>query len=338
MDIFNPDQSNRFNYTEQINAGYFNFNRKWKKINLQFGLRVEQTISEGELFSNQENENQLVERNYTDYFPSAGITYSVNRKNSLALTYSRRIQRPNYQNLNPFQFRLDELTFRQGNPFLQPQYTNNIRLAHTYNYRLTTSLSYTYISDYFAQVTEALPDGQNFIITRNVADQKLYNIGISYPGTINDWWSIYVSLNAFRTEFEANSPDFVPLEQNTLSFYGQNTFKLPKGYRMEVSGWFSSPSIWGGTYETESLGSLDIAFQKKFFSDKMTARLAFNDILYTIPWRGTTQFGDLRIDGNGGSDSRQVRFTLTYNFGRDEIKKARDRKTGIEDEQNRIEN
>ncbi|MBT8281962.1 MAG: hypothetical protein KJO16_10315, partial [Muriicola sp.] len=58
---------------------------------------------------------------------------------------------------------------------------------------------------------------------------------------------------------------------------------------------------------------------------------------YTIPWRGTTQFGDLFIDGSGGSDSRQVAFSLTYDFGRKEIKKARSRKTGLEDEKGRIQ-
>ena len=336
MDVFNAAQSNTFNYTEQINAGYFNYNRKWNKWNLQLGLRVEQTISEGELLSTQANSDELVKRNYTNYFPSGGLTYSINQKNSLALTYSRRIQRPSYQSLNPFQFKIDELSFRQGNPFLQPQYTNNIRLAHTYNYRLTTSVSYSYISDFFAQVTEAVGDDQNFIIQRNVADQKVFNLSVSYPTKINDWWSIYVSASAYRSEYEPTSPDFLAVDQNTFSFYGQNTFKLPKDYTMEVSGWFSSPSIWGGTYRTQSLGSLDIAFQKKFLDDALTARLAFSDILYTIPWRGSTQFGNLRIDGSGGSDSRQVRFSLNYNFGSNEIKKARKRKTGIEEEQNRI--
>lgn len=106
---------------------------------------------------------------------------------------------------------------------------------------------------------------------------------------------------------------------------------------MEVSGWYSSPSVWGGTYQTRALGSLNLAFQKKFFADRLTARLAFNDILYTVPWRGTTQFGSLFIDGSGGSDSRQMAFALTYNFGRDEIKKARNRKTGLEEERGRIE-
>ncbi|SHH41536.1 outer membrane beta-barrel family protein [Winogradskyella jejuensis] len=329
-------QSNDFDYDEQIYAAYFNYNRKFEKLNIQIGLRMENTVSDGQLTSLQANQNNRVERNYTNWFPSGGITYQVNRKNTLSLNYSKRIQRPNYQSLNPFQYRIDELSFRQGNPFLQPQYTDNLKLSHTYNYRLTTSISYTFVSDFFAQITEAGPNNTNFIIQRNVANQKIINLGVSYPTKFNDWWNVYISLNAYRSIYEATNPDFVETQQNTLSLYAQNTFKISKGLTAEISGWFNSPSVWGGTYETESLGALNIAFQKRFLDDKLTARLAFNDILFTSPWRGTTQFGDLFIDGNGGNDSRQVRFNLTYNFGRDEIKKAQKRKTGIEDEKNRI--
>lgn len=338
MDVFNNGQSNQFDYTEQINAAYINYNRKWTKWNLQLGLRVENTISDGNLLSMQENEDARVERNYTDFFPSGGLTYQMNRKNQFALTYSKRIQRPNYQSLNPFEYVIDELSFRKGNPFLQPQYTDNLKFSHTFNYRLTTSLSYTYVSDFFAQVTVADTGGRNFITQRNVADNEVINLGISYPKKIKEWWNLYFSLNAYISSYKANSPEFLAVKQETLSLYAQNTFSLPKGYTMEISGWYNSPSVWGGTYQTRALGSLNLAFQKRFLNDKLNARLAFNDVLYTIPWSGTTQFGDLFIDGSGGSDSRQVAFSLTYDFGRSEIKKARKRKTGLEDENKRIEN
>uniref|UniRef100_UPI00262E9D64 outer membrane beta-barrel family protein n=1 Tax=Winogradskyella sp. TaxID=1883156 RepID=UPI00262E9D64 len=298
--------------------------------------RMENTQSDGILTSLQEDQNDRVKRNYTDWFPSGGLTYQMNQKNSFALIYSRRIQRPNYASLNPFEYKIDELSFSKGNPFLQPQYTDNIKLSHTFNYRLTTSLSYSFVRDFFAQITEAVGDDQNFLITRNVANQKVINLGVSYPTRFTDWWSIYFSVNAFRSIYEATNPDFNEISQNTLSLYAQNTFKLPKGFRAEISGWYSSPSVWGGTYETSGLGSLNIAVQKRFFDDKLTARLSFNDILFTSPWEGTTEFGNLIINGDGGSDSRQVRFNLTYNFGRNEIKKARKRDTGLEDEKNRI--
>ncbi|WP_298894469.1 TonB-dependent receptor [uncultured Psychroserpens sp.] len=336
QDIINEERTNDFAYDEQINAAYINYNRKYEKFSFQAGLRVEQTKSDGVLTALQEAQNDRVKRNYTDWFPSGGITYQLNQKNSFALTYSKRIQRPNYQSLNPFEYKIDELSFRRGNPFLQPQYTDNLKLSHTYNYRLNTSISYSFIRDFFAQVTEAVGDDQNFISQRNVANQKVINLGISYPTKFNDWWSVYASLNAYRSIYEATNEDFVSTSQNTLSLYAQNTFKLPKGFRAEVSGWYSSPSVWGGTYQTKSLGALNLAVQKKFFDDKLTARLAFNDILYTSPWRGDTQFGALVINGDGGNDSRQVRFNLSYNFGRNEIKKARNRKTGLEDEKNRL--
>ncbi|NRB61022.1 MAG: TonB-dependent receptor [Winogradskyella sp.] len=329
-------QSNDFNYDEQIYAAYFNYNRRFDKFNLQLGLRMEHTVSDGQLTSLLGDQDNRVKRNYTNWFPSGGITYQMNQKNSFALIYSKRIQRPNYQSLNPFQYRIDELSFRQGNPFLQPQYTDNVKLSHTYNYRLTTSLSYSFVSDFFAQVTEAVGDDQNFIIQRNVANQEIINLGISYPTKFNDWWRVYLSVNAYRSIYDATNPDFVSTKQNTLSLYAQNTFKLPRNLTFEVSGWYSSPSVWGGTYETRSLGSLNLAFQKRYLDNKLTVRLGFNDILFTSPWQGTTRFGDLFIDGNGGNDSRQARFNLTYNFGRDEIKKARKRNTGIEDEKNRI--
>lgn len=336
-DILNLERSNTFDYIEDVSAVYVNYSRQWKKYSFQFGLRMEHTQSDGRLQSATVNENDRVKRTYTNFFPSGGITYKPNRKHSFALLYSRRIQRPNYQSLNPFEYRIDELSFRQGNPFLQPQYTDNVKLSHTYNYRLTTSLSYSFISDFFAQITEAAPENQNFIITRNVANNKIINLSVSYPTKFAKWWNVYFSLNAYRSIYEATNDDFVALSQNTLSFYGQNTFTLPKGFKLEVSGWYSSPSVWGGTYQTRSLGSFNMALQKKFLDDNLTIRLAANDIFFTSPWQGDTRFGDLFIQGSGGYDSRQFSINLSYNFGRSEIKAARKRKTGIENEKDRID-
>lgn len=333
--VFDDNESNRFNYTENINAAYVNYNRNFTKINFQFGLRMENTSSDGKLLSTQQNEYARVKRNYTDFFPSGGITYLMNENNSLALIYSKRIERPSYQSLNPFKNQMDALSYSQGNPFLQPQYTNNIKLSHTYKYKLITTLSYSYISDFFAQVSVA--DGNfSYLTSKNVADNEIFNLGISYPFKVVKWWNVYLSVNGFYSRYIPTNPSFTAIDQETLNLYAQNTFNLPGEVTMEVSGWFNSPSVWGGTYRTKSLGSLDLAFQRKFLSKKLNVRLAFSDILYTSPWTGQTEFGDAVIYGEGGSDSRQVRFSLSYNFGRDEVKKARNRNTGLEDEKNRI--
>ncbi|MFB0948357.1 MAG: outer membrane beta-barrel protein, partial [Spirosomataceae bacterium] len=103
-----------------------------------------------------------------------------------------------------------------------------------------------------------------------------------------------------------------------------------------VSGWFSSPSVWGGTYVIKSLGSLDLALQKKILKDKVDARISVSDLFVTSFWNGNSQFGDLLIRGNGGWESRQVRLNLSYSFGNNEVKASRRRKIGLEDERGRL--
>ncbi len=226
----------------------------------------------------------------------------------------------------------------KGNPFLQPQYVHNVKVAHTYKYKLNTSLSYSFVSDFFAQVTEAVGLNKSRMTTKNVANQETINLGISYPFKVNSWWNVYMSVNAFRNRYIPTDPSFVALKQETLNIYGQNNITLPKKINLEISGWFNSPSVWGGTYRTESLGSLDIALQKKFLKDKLNVRIAVSDVLFTSPWSGRTEFANVIINGRGGSDSRQLRFNLTYNFGNDQVKRAQNRNTGVEDEKNRIGN
>lgn len=335
-DVFNQNRSNNFVYTERINAAYISYNKSIKKVDLQLGLRAEQTISDGNLTSQQNNADSRVKRNYTNLFPSGGITYNANANNSWGLTYSRRIERPTYQSLNPFEWQLDELTYQKGNAFLQPQYVDNLKLSHTYKYTLTTSLSYSFVRDFFAQITDTTGYNRNFLMERNIANQQVINLGISYPFQATKWWNVYLSIDAYHTNFKSDEKKFMDIQANVLSFYGQNTFKLPHKWNFEVSGWYSSPGIWGGTYVTRSQGSLDLALQKRIMKEKISFRLAMSDLFFTSPWRGSTQFGGLKIVGSGGWESRMVRVNLSYNFGNKQVKSARQRQTSLEDEKSRI--
>ncbi len=337
-ETYNTLRSNRFDYLENINALYANISRSWKSLSLQAGLRVEQTISDGELSSFYQSLDGSVKRNYFDLFPSGGLTYALNPKNSLAFTYSRRVERPDYRSLNPFEYNLDELSFSKGNPFLKPQYSDVFKISHTYKYTLNTSLSYSYTTNFFAQITDTAGNNRTYISPQNIANVKVINLGVSYPFDIAKWWNVYTNLDAYQSNYTSKSSKFEAIRQNTLSFYGQNTFTLPADYRLEVSGWFNSPSIWAGTYRTKSLGSLDIAVQKQFSHKTLSLRMAVSDVLKTSNWTGTTRYGQLFIKGSGGYESRQFRISLTYNFGRKEIKSIDPRKSGVEDENKRIKN
>ena len=341
--ILDIDRSNQFKYSENVNAAYATFNRainqKWQ---FQLGLRLENTHSEGDLISQKVNDNENVKRNYTNLFPNAGITFNMNQKNSFGLNYSRRIDRPNYQNLNPFEFKLDELTFQRGNPFLRPQYTNTVQLRHTYAYRLNTSISYSYTSDFFAQLTQPAGEGSNasYITQENIADRKNLSVNISMPFTVAKWWNVYANFSVYNTDYSADFGEGNTIELNAtaFNFYGQNTFMLPKGLKLQLSGFYNSPGIWGGTYESIRMYSLDAGLQKTFLDGKLSAKVSVSDLFNTMQWGGISDFGGLYIEASGGWESRQLKLNVSYNFGNQQVKASRKRRTGLEEENSRIGN
>ena len=137
--------------------------------------------------------NDRVKRNYFNLFPSAALTWNINQKHSLNLTYSRRIDRPTYQDLNPFENKLDELTYERGNPFLRPQYTHNVELTHTFIGMINTTIGYSHVSDYATQATDTTSNA-TFVQQKNLATQQIFSFNIGSPMPIKPWWNGYVNL------------------------------------------------------------------------------------------------------------------------------------------------
>ena len=344
QDVLNRDRTNRFVYTENVNAAYGSFERKKGKWQGQIGLRLEHTLSDGNLVgAAEQTPDSRVTRRYLNAFPSAGLTWNRNESNTFSLTYSRRIDRPSYESLNPFESKLDELTYQKGNAFLRPQYTNTLQLSHTYQYKLTTSLSYSDTQDYFTAITDtvATTPGErprNYITTRNLARQRVVSLGVSYPFNIAKWWSVYLNVSGYHSENRANFGDgkTIGLSANVLSLYAQQTITLPGAWKVEVSGYYTSPSIWGGTFQNRRYWGSTIGLQRKVFSERGSVVLTVSDPFNSQRWRGISQFGGLYMDASGGYESRQVRLNVTYNFGSKQIKAARQRKTGLDEERGRL--
>ncbi len=335
-----PSRSNNFIYKENVNAAYVNYQRQFNsKWSLQTGLRAEQTNSEGVLTRGDGimQPDNTVKRSYFDLFPSAALTWSANKNNTFNLTYSRRIDRPTYQDLNPFENKLDELTYEKGNAFLRPQYTDNIELTHTFKYMLNTTIGYSHVKDYATMTTDTTYNA-TFVQQKNLATQQILTFSIGSPLPIKKWWNGYANLwynyQIFKGKIGNNEVHTtVPL----FGAYMQHTFTLGNDYSAEVSGWFNGPSIWGATWKTKSQGGLDIGFQKLFLQKKATVKLSFTDIFHTAsPWRATSDFGGLYIRGSGTFESQTVRMNFTYRFGSNQVKAARQRKTGLESESKRI--
>jgi iron complex outermembrane recepter protein len=333
------DRSNSFTYKENVNAGYINYQRQLnEKWSLQTGLRLEQTNSDGKLTraDGLEQADNRVKRSYINPFPSAAVTWNINQKHSLNLTYSRRIDRPTYQDLNPFENKLDELTYEKGNAFLRPQYTDNVELTHTFMGFINTTAGYSYVKDYATQATDTTANA-TFVQQKNLARQQILSFNIGSPTPIKKWWNGYVNLwynyqlfNGFIGENKVK--ETVP----TYGAYLQQNFSLGKDYSTEISGWFNGPSVWGGTWKTKPQGGVDVGVQKQLLKNQATIKISATDIFLTSPWKATSDFGGLYIRGGGNWESRTLRLTFSWRFGSNQIKNSRERKTGLESEAKRI--
>jgi outer membrane receptor protein involved in Fe transport len=337
-EILNTRLSNRFKYDEWVNAAYANYQLQIKKIGFNAGIRIENSHTTGDLIANHVQDNKVVKRKYTDVFPSAGFSYAPSQKHNFQLSYGRRINRPNYQDLNPFEFQLDQLTFEKGNAFLNPEYTDNIQLTHSYASRLTTTLSYSHTSNVITRLVDTSGTKGTYITWDNIAYRKIYSLAVSSPLAITKKWNTFTNLNAVHTRNKADfgSGKVINLQVNSINLYHQQSYSLDKGWNAEISGWYNSPSIWEGSFVMQSMLSMGAGVSKKLADGKTKLTLSIDDIFKTNKWKGESTFGGLFVVVNGGWDSRRVRLNVSYNFGTQSKSKARSRSTGLEDEQNRI--
>ncbi len=342
--ILDSLHSNNFDYKENINAVYGNYNRSWKGWAIQAGLRVENTNAKGTSTGYKlDNNNNYVgydsgfDRHYVDFFPSGAITYNKDPMKQWSLNYSRRIDRPAYQDLNPFEFKLDEYTFQKGNTQLRPQYTHSIGLTYTYKYKLTTTLNYSHVKDVFTQLLDTVDKSKAFLTKQNLATQNITSLNISYPFQYK-WYSLFANVNTYYSLYNANFGTGRTVNVNVFScnVYAQQTAKLGKGWTGEVSGFYTSPSIWQGTFQTHSMWSVDGGLSKTVLKGNGTVKASVSDIFNTLHWSAISDFAGQTIHINGSYESRQLKLYFTYRFGNTQVKAARQHKTGAEDENKRV--
>ena len=334
-----PGRSNSFRYSENVNAAYLSYaDQITTKVNLQAGVRVENTNSRGALtrLDGQSQSDDTVVRHYTNFFPNLAVSWTANPKHSFNITAGRRIDRPSYQDLNPFENKLDELTYQKGNAFLRPMYTNIVELTHTYKERLNTTISYSEVQDFATQISDTL-DNATYVQQRNIGTQRIFSLNMGAPLNIKKWWSCYLAATYLYSQYDGNiNTTALHVTLPSYNFYMQHTFNPGKDYSIEVSGMYNGPSVWGGSWTVKPLDGADLGIQKQLLDHKATLKISITDMFYTYPWYAHSDFGGLKVDANGNYESRTARISFTYRFGNSSVKAARTRNTGLESESNRI--
>ncbi|MBN9380286.1 MAG: TonB-dependent receptor [Chitinophagaceae bacterium] len=331
-------KTNHFIYRENINAGYVNLNKQYKKWGIQAGLRVENTNYSGHQLGNGLsviNKDSSFSRNYFSFFPTLYVSYQANEKNQFSVNYGRRIDRPAYQDLNPFLFFLDQYTYQAGNPYLQPQFSHNVELGHTYGGWLSTTLNYSYTKDFFSETFEQ--SGRATILRNgNIGSRQNAGIALSAQLHVTKWWMSILYSNVNYTKFSGilyGEP--INVDATTLTLNVNNQFTFPHGWSAELSGWYRTKGV-EGQIVIYSLGQATAAISKKILKEKASLKLGIRDFLYTNKPHGYLNFQQTEATFRNYRDSRQVSVTFSYRFGKPLKAPVRHRASGTGEEESRV--
>lgn len=334
-----PDYSktNFFKYEENINAAYFNMNKKLsKKFELQTGLRFENTNYSGLQHGNPTRQDSSFSKSYNGLFPTVFLSYEADKSNQFRISVGRRIERPRYQDLNPFLFFIDKYTYGSGNPYLKPQYSNNIELAHTFKGFLTTTINYSQTKNMFSEIFDQ--EGEYATIVREGNIGKRHNAGISMSAQfpIAKWLNsnVYANYNYDKLKGQLSGEDFEVAAGN-LNMNMNNQFVFGKGWNAELSGWYRSKGIWGQII-SYPMGALTVGVSKQVLKNKGAIKFNVRDLFYTQPPRGDINFKSTEAKFRSQWDSRVANLSFTYRFGKPMKGNAPQRRERRPEELNRV--
>lgn len=336
-----PGQTNIFDYNENTQALYFSFQRSLgKRWQSQFGLRYENTQTNSTTTAIDTEQNQQNKFNYDQVFPSAYLMYTPNENNNLSLSYSKRIGRPDYWSLNPFRWYFSPFAILEGNPFLQPSFTDNIELAHTIKEHLTFKLYHSHTRNGSFQIPFILDETNpptTLFVRENFFKQNRYGLTITYSFYKWDWLESTNTINGYYNE-SIFTQDIPADPQNgfTYSIYSNNSFTLnhKRNLFAECNFNYNAPS-YSLFNKITATSRLDIGFRYSLRDKGWNFGLYGTDI-----FRGYWAYASSVLNNTPQTrsiyfDERAMRISISYKFGNRKLGLGL-RESGNEEEQERV--
>jgi outer membrane receptor protein involved in Fe transport len=310
------NNTNHFIYRENVQAGYVSLNQNLKRFSWQLGLRTEHTDVSGHQLGNLRSSDSSFVQHYIDVFPTVYALYKIDSAghHQLIASYGRRVDRPNYQDMNPFVTILDKYSTFQGNPFLRPQYSGNYQLNYNYKSLLTFSLAYSRISGY--KVENDYQQGDIFVggvINLKHASNKSASLNVNLNPVPAWMTNVYVSLinNSFSGQLTTS---YLNVSQTYFSGTWNNQFKLPRGWSVELNGFYNSPRMVGQFHQSRNW-QIGAALQKRVMNNKGAIKLSARDFFRTITGGEITSLAAMKAYYHNDFDNRSVTLGFSYNFG-----------------------
>lgn len=325
------NQDDMFKYTENIQAAYLSGRAQYKSTSLQLGLRVENTISQGNSIST----NQVDDNSYIEFFPSFFLQHTLSHKQSLGFRYSYRIGRPNYYALNPFKWILDPYTYNLGNPKLGPQFTQSMSLNHNFNGILMSNIGFNRTTELFAEVIyQDYETKSAYQTTENFGTATDINISETLQLQPTTWWNLNGTIVGMYKSVKAKETIGDDLQQWSYIANLNSSFSLPNNISLELSGKYISNQLFGNMI-LKSRYSIDLGMQVLVLKDKGSIRASFSDIFNTGSSGVYSKYGNLELDVKTYAETRRLNISFNYRFGRSDLKTRSNRTTSSIEEQSR---
>ena len=327
--------SNNFIYEENVLAAYATYKSKFSdKVSYQVGLRTEYS----DITGNSVTLERVNKQNYIDLFPSFFVQQQVSKDYQIIYNANRRISRPNYRLLNPFVFYIDPLTIEQGNPYLSPQYSNNLEMNHVIKGQYQFTMGYSLTTDVFQQIfTQDEETRTTTTYTANLDKSQNWNFRAMIPVEIRKWWNTSNMVQVNNARWESMIGDaMLDVSQTSLTLRTQHTFTLPAGFKGELMAMYIGPSQYGQA-SIQGFGWVDAGISKNLLKEKLSITVNGTDIFRSQIINAAVQFDNIDTKFQQYRSNQGVRFTLRYKFARGENFKISNSSGSIE-ERNRLDN
>jgi hypothetical protein len=305
---------NGFSFNENIAALYSELKYKKSKINYRIGLRSELTQSNG--FSKTLNQ-KIIDRSYINIFPNAYFGYDFTKDLTTSLTLSSRINRPTFQDLDPFINYIDSLSSFRGNPYLLPEYTNSVEAALVYMKEANITFGYSRTNGKMSLVVDKLNDSTDAFtaITKNLKQAETINAGITLPYELS-WWTTSNYFGYFLNNFSyVLNGQTIKNNQPTFSIYLYNEFRFKKVASLEITYEYTSAAV-DGIFTSKPFSMLSATAKKTFLNDKLVCRISANDILSSYITQGGSNIPLYTINYYTRFPTHYFLLALNYKFGK----------------------
>jgi hypothetical protein len=312
-EILNEESTNMFNYDEDVYAAFVDYNYNGEKFTFSAGLRAEQTNIIG-VSSN----NEINKQDYLEFFPTVSLGWKISKRVSSSFNFKRSIQRPNYSNLNPFVYYLNDNTIVTGNPSLKPVITNAVSVNTSINDRFSFTV---YYKKYENNIFE-LPlqdNSENIIVYTPLNISSTEEIGFDFETNLNitERWFFYFGTSTYNYR-DTGTISGATLQRDRWANFSNLTSNLSllkdKSLTASLSIYYLGKNIQGFQIVNTRWDTF-LTVSKTLFKDKGSISLSFSDLINKQDFSRSLNFLDQSSNIFNDIDSRYITLGFRYKFG-----------------------